>query len=457
MRMPALLALGLMASFLLLPTKPSESKLYFDAELRFNPPSDVRLHYAQFSRLAGTEISFGDYQEVGGQILSIYDEVVASNSSGVIEYDVEFQTYDPSTEVSFSTPPEPTNPFFGGGGGAPGGFDAPAPAPGINQPGIAPTLTPLPSLSGNTETRGAKKDGLRVPTPLELMPEINAAWRASQQRYGANFGPGYARSTTGGMMPAAFGQAQPMQRGGGGEGGEGGGGDGGGGEEPTAGAEDEDEFEVSPILETNLNYSIAQNGRLLNFTGLDIIGDIVNPRRNITVRQFWQTSHFLTLPDGPIHVGESWKGPMFWNVPFVGETVEVPVTYTLEGIETMERFRCAVISYTGLKQFEMTTLDENLERRIESDIMGDITIGGSILFDIDRGVIVAMASDLNAKRPSVLQGGFPIASQAGWGFFAVMQIDRLDTNTPLGNVLDTEPTETHKLQELTWVTTSVME
>lgn len=455
MRMPGLLALGLITSYVLLPTKPSESKLYFDAELKFNPPTSVRLHYAQFARLSGTEIQFATYTQVQGAIQSIFDEVVANNGSGVIEFDVEFQTYDPQTNIIFDTPPDPTNPFAGGGG-APGGFDQPPADAGQGQSMPAPRLMSLPAPTMGIQPKAAPGVEAGFPDLLQAQEMAHQVWRNSKQRTFASFGNGY-RPSNYQMGPMAMGSTpwSPMQRGGGGEGGEGGGGGVPGG--PTAGAQNEDEFVVSPILETQLNYSIAQNGRLLNFSGLDIIGDIINPRRNITVRQFWQTSHFLTLPDGPIHVGESWKGPWFWDVPYVGQTVEIPLTFTLEGIETMERFRVAVISFTGLRQFEMSTLDENLERRLESDIMGDIVVQGNVLFDIDRGVVVALAPDLNAKQPSIRQGGFPVPSQAGWGLAATISLDRIDTTTPLGNVLDTTPTEVHKLQEMGWGTQMVLE
>jgi len=268
------------------------------------------------------------------------------------------------------------------------------------------------------------------------------------------------------------GWGEPLQSVGGGDpGGGSGGGTGGGGD--LAG---EGEFSVTPIMESNIRYIISESGRMLDVSGLDLIGDIIDPSRSITVRQLFETVHFVVLPDYEVHLNESWRAPMSWTIPFVGETMEIPLTFTLSDIRTTYRFRMAAIDFSGILQFDVDTMDEgsledergNLsEYRKESNITGDIIIQGRAYVDLDRGILVAL-TDIPAfgSTPFVdghIRGNEPYYNSLGlpWplnpGFYATLNFERRDLYTPLGNVIDPRQELVYRIQEMSWFTTTVVE
>ncbi|MCX6647107.1 MAG: hypothetical protein NTY09_12245 [bacterium] len=253
---------------------------------------------------------------------------------------------------------------------------------------------------------------------------------------------------------------------GGGAGSIGGGSSGGDGETDLAG---EGAFEVTPIMESNLNYVMSESGRMLDVSGLDMIGDIIDPSRSVTVRQVFQTVHFVTLPDYQVHLGESWRAPMSWTIPYVGETMDIPLTYTLADIRTTYRFRMAAIDLKGILQFEVDTSDEGtLEDpdtgdlqsvRKESHISGDIIVYGRAYVDLDRGILVAICD-----TPEFGYTGFVDGDNRGWdpfslspGFYANLAFERRDLYTPLGNVIDQRQEVIDRIQELEWYTIVVVE
>lgn len=254
----------------------------------------------------------------------------------------------------------------------------------------------------------------------------------------------------------------PMQMGGGGGGGTGG----GGGEGDLAG---EGEFEVTPIMESDVNYIMSESGRLLDMSGLDLIGEIIDPSRSITVRQVFQTAHPIVLPDYEVHLNESWRAPMSWTIPFVGETMEIPLTYRLSDIRTTFRFRVAAIDFNGILQFDVDVADEGLmedERgelvsmRKESNIKGDIIIQGRAYVDLDRGIVVALCDTPAFGWTPFVDGDLRGHEGINWlppGFYATLNFERRDLYTPLGNVIDPRQELLYRIQEMWWYTTSVVE
>jgi len=376
--------------------KDADSKQYFDATIRFDPVSGTRWHYMTGVILIGDEIEPQKRSQVGGIILTIYDEEITSSGGGLVGVHVAYNIYE-SLDLGWASQYE--NP--GGGPFAPPDYSEPVPI----QPGMGSGVHPLLALPGNGE-------------PL--------------QSYS---GPG---------------------------GGDGGGGAGGGGD--LAG---EGEFEVTPIMESNLNYIMSESGRLLDISGMDVIGEIVDPSRSISVRQVFETSHFAVLPDYQVHLNESWRAPMSWTVPFVGETMEIPLTFTLSDIRTTYRFRVAAIDYSGILQFDVDVSDENSTTRKESNIKGDIIIQGRFYVDLDRGVIVAICDAPGLGNTYFVdgqrRGNEPWFNDIGipWplnpGLYATLNFERRDLYTPLGNVIDRRQTLIYRIQELQWFTTTVVE
>lgn len=259
------------------------------------------------------------------------------------------------------------------------------------------------------------------------------------------------------------GHAEPQQSVGGGGGGSAGGGSGGGDEELLG----EGEFQLTPIMESNINYIMSESGRMLDISGLDLVGDIVDPSRSINVRQVFQTTHPIVLPDYQVHLNESWRAPYSWTIPFVGETMEIPLIYTLADIRTTYRFRVAAIDFSGILQFDVDVSDENLTERKESNIKGDIVLQGRAYIDLDRGVMVAL-TDLPALGTSYFvdgerRGNESYSNDLGlpWslnpGFYVTLNFERRDLYTPLGNVVDPRQEVVWKIQELSWFTTTVVE
>ena len=269
----------------------------------------------------------------------------------------------------------------------------------------------------------------------------------------------------GAPSPDEDGSAQPpsqMQAGGIGGGGSGGGGTGG---DDLIG---EGDFEVTPIIESNLNYVMSESGRMLDVSGLELIGDIIDPSRSVTVRQVFQTIHFVTLPDYEVHLNESWRAPMSWTIPYVGETMDIPLTFTLGDIRTTYRFRMAAIDFTGILQFEVDVADEGViedengdlqEVRKESHISGDIIIYGRAYVDLDRGILVALCDNPAWGDTSFVdgwnRGAWPFSLSPG--FWAEMAFERQDLYTPLGNVIDQRQEVVDRIQELNWYTFLVVE
>jgi hypothetical protein len=168
---------------------------------------------------------------------------------------------------------------------------------------------------------------------------------------------------------------------------------------------------------------------------------------------------------------------MSWTVPLVGETMEIPLTYTLVDIRTTYRFRVAAIDFNGLLQFDVDVSDEGMlqldpreepkEYRKESNITGDIVIQGRAYIDLDRGITVAYCDIpilgnqyfINHQR----RGDEPYWSDAGLpgplspGFYARLDFERRDLYTPLGNVIDPRQEVNYVIQNLQWFTTTIVE
>lgn len=380
------------------------TKRVFDTELMFNPRSGQSYHYAQMTRLRGSEISFQRVEEFRGTIQTIYDEKCNSNSNGIISNTLQYQTYEVLGETTGVWDEQPFGGPFGPGRG-----------PYSNAPYDPPSGSEGPERGQNGASVQSAPDK-EEPQPMQ------------------------------GMGPS--------------------GGGGGGGDEwgQQQRREETGAFRITPILETQLNFTISQDGRLLDMQGLDLIGDFYDPQNQISVRQVFQSSHFLTLPNYEIHVGESWRGPFFWTIPFVGETRKFDMQFTLEEIEIQERYRLANIAFYGIDQFDTVTTDEKWDDffgtdvRIDSDVHCDIMLNGNILFDIDRGIVVAIGDDLRSKQwtPYINPNSFPVP----WGsnnLLATIVVDRMDTKTPLGNVLDNEPRMDHIVQDMVWQTWLILE
>jgi len=382
------------------------TKRVFDTELSFNPNPGQIYHYAQMTQLSGAEVSFQRVEQFGGLIQTIFDETCNSNADGLITTTLQYQTYEVLDEMSAVWDEQP---FGGGFGPGRGAEQPPGDRQGINGPGS--------SDGGSNFQAQPDKEG---PQPMQ------------------GTGP---------------------DDGGGGSGGTGGGGDWGNRER----RDDSENFRITPILETQLTYTIAQDGRLLDMQGLDLIGDFYDPQNQISVRQVFQSSHFLTLPSYEVHVGESWRGPFFWTVPFVGETRKFDIQFTLEEIMIQERYRCANIAFYGIEQFDTVTTEEKWDDffgsdvRVDSDLHADIMLTGNLLFDIDRGIIVAIGDDIRWKQwtPYVNPNSFP--RPRGNSLYSTIVVDRIDTKTPLGNVLDNEPRSDHILQDMRWGTWLILE
>ncbi|MFH1675935.1 MAG: hypothetical protein ABIC40_02835 [bacterium] len=232
---------------------------------------------------------------------------------------------------------------------------------------------------------------------------------------------------------------------------------GGGGDQPLEG---EGDFNVLPIIESNLNYVMSESGRLLDLKGMDMIGDIIDPSRSITVRQVFQTGHPLILPDYQVHMNETWRAPFSWTIPYVGKTMEIPFTYRLSDIRTTYRFRVAAVDFNGILQFDVDTSDENTTRRVESNIKGNVIIYGRGYVDLDRGILVALCDTpilgsayfLDGTRRGD-EGLFALVP----GFYAQLDMERRDLQTPLGNVIDPRQEIYYKMQNLLWASVSVVE
>ncbi len=270
---------------------------------------------------------------------------------------------------------------------------------------------------------------------------------------------------------------EPMQGvGGGGGGGTGGG---GGGDNMLMGEAD---FDVTPIMESSITFIISESGRLLSLSGIDTIGEIIDPSRSITLQQVFQTNHLIVLPDYQVHLNESWRAPMSWTIPLVGETMEIPMTFKLSDIRTTYRFRVAAIDFTGLLQFEVDVSDEGLlqreerdepaEYRKESHIKGDVVVQGRAYVDLDRGITVGYCDAPILGRQYFLNGWrrgheWPADPQQisdqnlpgalNPGFYARLDFERRDLYTPLGNVIDPRQEVNYLIQNLQWFTTTIVE
>ncbi|HEX9744671.1 MAG TPA: hypothetical protein VGB30_04515 [bacterium] len=383
------------------PRDEVQSKQYFDATIRFNPQSGTRWHYFGFSQLSGDEIMAGKRSHVGGIIWTLYDEEINSSGNGLVGTHLRYNAYE-SLDLSYEFLPED-------------------PSGGV----------PAPDFSVPVGHQG----GIQFD---DLPP---------------------------------MGVGQPYQSAGGGGGGSGGGG-GGGGDDTLLG---EGGFELVPIIETDINFTMSESGRMLDIGGLDVIGDIadvnranvdddwdiLDPSRAISVRQVFQTTHPIVLPDYEVHLNESWRAPFSWTVPFIGATMEIPMTYTLADIRTTYRFRMAAIDFSGILQFGVDVSDENISKRKESHIDGDIIIQGRAYVDLDRGILVAITDFPQWGTPFVdghVRGheAFP-NPVLNPGFIAQLNFERRDLYTPLGNVLDPRQEVVWRIQELTWFTTTVVE
>ena len=72
-----ILAIALVfVSLLVFMPKDASSTQTFDATLRFNPTPGTLWHYLNCTLLIGDEISYGRHDQVGGLILTIFDEEV---------------------------------------------------------------------------------------------------------------------------------------------------------------------------------------------------------------------------------------------------------------------------------------------------------------------------------------------------------------------------------------------
>ena len=392
--------LGLLLPMLLFQAA-GEATLIFDADLSFNPQAGKRFHYWMMNLLLGFETRWADRNFIGGVINTTYYDIINGSGNGVVDGTIEFSIYE---SYDFSNTLEGENPGGSGGGMSPGW-----------------SMDPPFSLEGGHLVPNEPPDAYGTPP--------------------GGFGP-----LQGALDPGDVG----------------GDGDFGGNRES---------FHFTPIFENNIGYSLSSTGKVLNVRGLEQIGDITDPTfaqaeelfdpaRSISLRQIFQVSHFLVLPDYTLHVGDTWKAPFHWNAPLIGKPIKIMLTYTLEDIKTYYRFKCARISYIGLTDIEMDFVDENYTRRRESHVEGDIIMFGTIFFDIDRGMIVAMkdASSFGGSQQNQYLdfsqrhfGGF------NWGFLALLSFDRIDLITPLGNVIDPRTEKDHVLQDFVWRTDMIME
>jgi len=393
----AIVLLGLLAFY----PKDAQSSQTFDATLRFNPESGNLWHYINYTLLIGDEIEMGRRSQVGGLILTIYDETISSSGNGLVGTNLRFNFYEALDLGWASEYEDPTGP-------------------------IGP-----PDYSDNP------------PSDMADPPPV--------------------------LIP---GHGEPLQSAGGGDPG----GGGSGGEGNLAG---EGEFDLVPIMETNINYIMSESGRLLDIGGLDLIGEITDPSRSISVRQLFESSHFVVLPDYEVHLNESWRAPMSWTIPFVGETMEIPLTFTLSDIRTTFRFRMAAIDFHGILQFDVDVMDEGtipdergnlFEVRKESNIQGGIIIQGRAYVDIDRGILIAIC-DTPALGNTYFINGDKRGNETDWrgyndlglpwplnpGFYASLNFERRDLYTPLGNVIDPRQEIQYRIQEMQWFTTTVVE
>ena len=159
-------------------------------------------------------------------IQTIFDENCLSNSNGIITTSLQFQTYEVLGETTGVWDEQP----FGGAFG----------------PGRGPwSSAPYEPPSGN---EGPERD--------ENSPPVQSAPEEEQPKPMQGMGPG-------GGGGGEWGQQQRR--------------------------EESDGFRITPILETQLNYTIAQDGRLLDMEGLDLIGDFYDPQNQISVRQIFQS------------------------------------------------------------------------------------------------------------------------------------------------------------------------
>ncbi|HDS30613.1 MAG TPA: hypothetical protein ENN67_06155 [Firmicutes bacterium] len=255
---------------------------------------------------------------------------------------------------------------------------------------------------------------------------------------------------------------------------------GGGGGGGTSGGDliGEAAFDITPILESNIRYVMSESGRILSISGMERIGEFIDPSRSITMRQIFQTNHLVVLPDYRVHLNETWRAPMIWTVPLVGETLEIPLTFTLVDIRTTYRFRVAAIDFNGLLQFDVDVSDEGMiqldprqepkEYRKESNIKGDIVIQGRAYVDLDRGITVAYCDTpllgyqyfLNHARRGHewwLFSDIGLPGPLNPGFYARLDFERRDLYTPLGNVIDPRQDLNYIIQNLQWFTMSVVE
>lgn len=264
-----------------------------------------------------------------------------------------------------------------------------------------------------------------------------------------------------GMSVGGGRRPEPLQSAGGGGGGSTGGG--GGESDDLLG---EGEFNILPIMESNINYIMSESGRLLSLSGMELIGEIIDPSRSITVRQVFQTSHFIVVPDYEVHIGESWRAPMSWTIPYVGETMEIPLTFTLADIRTCFRFRVAAIDFSGILQFNVDVSDEGMREdengklrsvRKESNIKGDIILQGRAYIDLDRGILVALCDTPAFGDTGFIDSDRRYPYEVTPGFFGQLNFERRDLYTPLGNVIDRRQEIEYRIQELRWYTTTMVE
>jgi hypothetical protein len=381
----------------------AQSRQYYDATMRFNPEAGTQWHYFTTVLCIGNEVQRAQRSQIGGLIWTVYDEEITSSGGGLVGASLTYNVYDSLDLGVASEYEDPT-----GGGFAPPDYAEPMP--------------------GND---------LSSPAPREA-PDV----------FGFHGG-----------------QPEDLQSiGGGGGGGTGGGASGG---DTSGDLQGEGAFQITPILETNINYTMSESGRMLDISGLELIGDIIDPSRSITVRQVFQTTHPLVLPDYDVHLNETWRAPFSWTIPLVGETMEIPLTYRLADLRTTFRFRVAAIDFNGLLQFDVDTSDENTTLRKESNIKGSVILQGRAYVDLDRGVVVAICDTPNLGNTyfvdSDRRGDEQYYNDLGlpWslnpGFYAQLNFERRDLYTPLGNVVDQRQEIVYKIQSLQWLTTAVVE
>ena len=236
--------------------------------MRFNPVAGTMWHYLTWVILQGTEIKTGKRDTVGGVIRTVTDEKIDSSGGGLVGVHVIYNTYD---SLDLSTVSKFENPN-GGPTGHPS-YEEPNPGSGN------PPDSSAPASPDSSAPAGRLLDPSTVGPPEPMQ----------------GYGPGGG----GGRRP------------GGGNGGNGGNGQNGGG----GTLKGEGNFEITPIIESDINYIISESGRLLNLSGMDVIGDIIDPSRSITVRQVFQTTHFLVVPDYDVHLNEQWRAPMALDHP----------------------------------------------------------------------------------------------------------------------------------------------